>query len=246
MKWTPIEGREEFDRVADKFRQAMLDIFGIGSVQAVGDVFGGALLCAYLPTRMTFDGIESTPLHPALIDELEKLTGEIEKKNGEADGELIKDLLMQAYIRYAVNLNDQLWRATSDLTREVLDSLYNAAGLEQHWSEVIYKYVNYEGGYEDASLVVKDIKNGLVRRRVVKQLRAGRPAQWTPKTLEREIKRGAKKVMRSYGKLTLHNVVMEMNKQRDAQTQTTDDAIKQALTRNGLTWKEIKRAVISR
>jgi hypothetical protein len=246
MEWKSIESREEFNRLADKFQQAMSNTLGIGSTHAMGDVFGGTLLCAYLPSGMTFDKIESTPLQPALIEELERLAEKIKEKNNEADEELIKDLLMQAYIRYAVNLNHKIWRATSDLTREVLNPLYNAAGLEQHWSEIIYQYVNREGGYEGTSLVVKDIKNGLVRPRVVKQLKAGRPSQWKTQTLEREIKRSAKKVIRSRGKLTLHNVVEEMNKQRDAQTQTTNDAVKQALTRNGLTWKSIKRAVINR
>lgn len=73
----------------------------------------------------------------------------------------------------------------------------------------------------------------------------GRPSQWTPSKLERDVKRAAKNVLRQRDKLTLDKVTEEMNKQRDGQAQLTEDALKQALVRNGLKWGTIKRAVIN-
>ncbi len=74
--------------------------------------------------------------------------------------------------------------------------------------------------------------------------RRGRPSEWTKSKLEKQLRQGAKRVVKSGERLSLTNVVKEMNKQRGDKKLLTDDAVKKLLRRQGVEWKNIKSATM--
>jgi len=202
------------------------------------DEYGGELYYIYLP-----------PISDdAIIEHLSKRFKTEEEKKA------LSDLLPTAKRDFISDLHTKLRNALEDLTQESLYPIYRATG--KRWRKNTIEWNSRNSQKKVQRFVKSELKDGVVRHRVVKRLEAGRPSQWTPKEIEREVKQALKKILkRNSGarleegnpeKLTLENVVKEMNKQRDAQTQTTNDAVKQALVRNGLTWKSIKNAVINK
>jgi hypothetical protein len=202
------------------------------------DEYGGQLYYIYLP-----------PISDdVIIEHLSK------RFKTEEEKKVLSDLLPTAKRDFVSDLHSKLRNALEDLTQESLYPIYKATG--KRWQKNAIEWNSRNSQKKVQRFVKSELKNGVVRHRVVKRLEAGRPSQWAPEEIEREMKQALKRILKRNSvarlegekpeKLTLENVVIEMNKQRDAQTQTTDDAVKQALVRNGLTWKSIKSAVINR
>jgi hypothetical protein len=235
---------EDSDKDRDQFGQPLtpedfapiaFELLGASSIGNFKDEFGGELIYIY----RTFANGRGMKISSNL------------KLYLEGDREIINSMLPDAKEVYRKRLFQKLRDAADSLAQEALAPIYEATGLK--WDTVYPVPVLDQGRMTlEDEIVRRELKDGHISYRKLKK--TGRPSQWTPVKLEHEVKRAAKKIVKWNSKprqkepkkLTLDNVVAEMNKLRDAQAQLTDDAVKQALVRNGLTWKEVKRAVTRR
>jgi hypothetical protein len=233
---TEEDNRPNSNTILEALMHAVKHVLGISRFAASGgfDGFGGELFYIYLPPESD-DHI------------LEHLSDRIDS---EEDRKVFVELLPTAKNDFDNSLHQKIRQALEDLTQESLFPFYQATGKRYGRRSIEYDSRNSQT--KGGRLVKIELKDGIVVRRVVKKHEAGRPSQWTPARLERDVKRAATKIVKwnskvrlaDRKKLTIDNVAEEMNKLRDDQTQLTADAVKQALTRNGLKWGDIKRAVI--
>ncbi len=191
------------------------------------DKLGGQLLWVYLPLAQ---GIEV----PISFDLKMRFRSDV-------DAEALAKFLPQARNDFIKRVPEKLSQALEDLMQESLYPLYQATGKK--WRRTAIRRYKQHGEIKN-EFIKSELKDGLVVHKKTKNFGAGRPSQWTPLKLERDVKRAAKAVLRNRNKLRLDKVVEEMNKRRDEQSQLTEHALKQALVRNKLKWGTIKRAVI--
>jgi hypothetical protein len=74
----------------------------------------------------------------------------------------------------------------------------------------------------------------------------GRPLKYSKTELERELRQAAKRVVKQECLLTFANVVEEINKHRRDKDPVTEDGIKKACKRYGVSWSNIKKAIINK
>lgn len=177
MTWKIIESTKDFYDMAEKFREAIRELFGNNSSGGIGDQFGGLLMYVYLPAK-------ANQVQPALGENLKRLA---EALNNEA---LVEELALQARNNYRSRISRKIMEATRDLGIEVLFPLYEAAGIERKWTEIIYEHNDHRGSYGAETFLRKEVKNGITVSRVVKQIGKGRPAIYTKAKLEQML-RGA-------------------------------------------------------
>jgi hypothetical protein len=71
----------------------------------------------------------------------------------------------------------------------------------------------------------------------------GRQPGYSKAKLEQQLRKAAKEVVKRGDRLTLENVLIEVNKQRQDLDPTTVNALKKTIKRYGVAWKDIKDAV---
>lgn len=209
----------------DEFASIAFDLLGAHKVGSFKDEFGGEIIFVY---RKVAKGRGL------------RISNNIELYS-RGDQEVINRMLPQAKEEYRNRLHQKLRDAADSLAQEVLTPIYEATGLT--WDREYPVPVLDQGRITAQDEIVRrELKDGHISYRKLKK--SGRPSQWTPAKLERDVKRAAKKVLLRGGKLTLKNAIPEMNKRRMDQTPLTLNALKQAMVRNSLSWANIKRAVI--
>lgn len=221
---------EEVDREALllKFLVVIQDIFGECQTTKMQDMFGGVSLWVYLPP---------VPSSKTPVDAY------IQRTFAEESMEIAAKLLPQMRTNFARELAPKISSAIDDLFHEVLSPLYDATGRK--WGEEVYRSKWDGKEVQHIYIGTRELKDGQVIRHR-KQAKHGRPPQWTKARLEKEVRRASKKLFKQGIKLTLANMVIEINHQRQGSNPLTENALKHLLGHYQVIWKDIKSALIGR
>ncbi len=174
----------------------------------------------------------------------------------------VTEMLPKAKKEFFNRLNEVISEAIDDLSEMVLSDLYQATDkkvvryVEKTYvpREVSSSPEGFTITYREpkTTYLKKTLRSGVMERRVIKGMGAGRPPEWNSEKLTTVVTRAAKRIAkhnrqsREKRPLTLNEVVKELNVKRDPKAALSENALKKLLGHYEVDWLDIKRAIIGR